>query len=285
MKKHTSCFWATRITILFALIFPVLLVGQPIWLNQSHQKAVALEILKPDFANINNTFLTSVLFLSMRAPCKGQASFVAELPFSHLGVEYRSILINGSVRETENAFGNPYVGVEIGGENSSVFGEIGLRLPLAPEGNDAADVASIVESVERLEAFYSDILPISGMLNYRYESPSHFFAHVRGGPSFWIVTARDDPEVSADDAELFALYHARLGYESRAFGASVGVSGRLLTTSDRDFDTRSLHQIGFTASAGLGEARLGLQGKLPLDEDVKNIYDFVIGLSLTWQFQ
>jgi hypothetical protein len=48
----------------------------------------------------------------MCAPITNGTSFVAEIPFSHLGVQYRSVLF-GNVRESEEALGNPYFGLAI----------------------------------------------------------------------------------------------------------------------------------------------------------------------------
>jgi hypothetical protein len=127
-----------------------------------------------------------------------------------------------------------------------------VRVPLAPEGNAAGNMASVVELVERFEAFYPDILPVTGMLNYRYQCPVHFFLRVRGGPSLWLVTSKDDPETSQDDIELFTVYHAQVGYEYRAFSLSGGVTGRMLVTTDADFDARSFHQLGFAANTQVG---------------------------------
>jgi hypothetical protein len=60
-----------------------------------------------------------------------------------------------------------------------------------------------------------------------------------------------------------------------------GFTGRAnLSAEDADYGERSVHQLGFAASAGLGNVRPGVHIRLPLDDDLKDALDFVIGFSL-----
>src|SRR5512145_1652201 len=109
MNQHILNRTSARVVLILAVIFPTLLPAQSLWQQQTRRRALALEILKPEFERVNSTFPTALLFLSVRSPIKSAAFFVAELPFSYFGVEYRSFF-NGNVRASENAFGNPYLG-------------------------------------------------------------------------------------------------------------------------------------------------------------------------------
>jgi hypothetical protein len=101
---------------------------------------------------------------------------------------------------------------------------------------------------------------------------------LRGGPSLLINTDKDRFE---DATELFIGYSAQLGYESEMVSIMGGFTGRAnLTEEDADYGERSVHQLGFMASVGLGNVRPGIHLRLPLDEDLKDTFDFVLGFHL-----
>lgn len=57
-----------------------------------------------------------------------------------------------------------------------------------------------------------------------------------------------------------------------------------MTEEDADFDERSIHQLGFNASAQFGKLRPGLHLRLPLDDDLQESLDAVLGLNLILQW-
>jgi hypothetical protein len=180
--------------------------AQPLWLERSHDKTIDLEILKPDFEGENNTtFATTSWFLTGRIPVSAHISIIGEIPFSY----YKTDSEHGE-NQGENAFGNPYLGIEFSGDNSPVFGEIGLRLPLAPEEDASSALISgmITEFVDRAEAFATDILPIYAVFNYMKVEQNGFMFRFRGGPVAWIATG------DRNDTEWFLLYSAQGGYQS-----------------------------------------------------------------------
>jgi hypothetical protein len=147
------------------------------------------------------------------------------------------------------------------------------------EKNHAKEIIIIYSDVDRLEAFLPKTLPFSGMVNFHQVGPSGLAIRLRGGLSFWVFT---DKEAFDDDTELFASYSAQIGYESRQGSVMAGFTGRAnLTTEDANFSERSVHQFGATASVGMGP---GVQFRLPLDEDLKDVLDAVFGIQLGIQF-
>lgn len=226
---------------------------------------LALEILKPDFDGSASTSLTtSVTSVFIRLPVGPRVLFVAEAPFAHLGTDF-----GGS----ESAFGNPYLGLEVRAPAGRVFGEIGLRLPTAP-GNTASLVGSFTNP-DHLEAFAEDVLPVTAMLNYRFRGPSGFVTRWRVGPTVWI-----DAGQSRSESELVLAYSGQVGYENRALSLLGGLSGQLVVTEDGNFGERSIHQMGGGLSVGSGSIRPGAQLRLPLDNDLTEVLDMVLGLSL-----
>jgi hypothetical protein len=258
------------------LLFTFLILGscftafsQPIWLDRSADKAITLEILKPSFADEEGiTFSTSAWFLTGRFAVGNTISLVGQIPFAIYGRDY-----NGS-SESENAFGNIYAGIEIHGQNTPVFGEIGVYLPTAPSEGDAT--SALFSGCA--ETFLIEATSISGMVNYYQQNPGGLLLHFRGGPSIWIDTGDN-----SDETEVYLLYAAQVGYAAPKFELLTGFTGRWwLSAGDAtdNFGEASFHQIGFAANIALGNFRPGATLRVPIDEDYSDIMDFVFGLTL-----
>jgi hypothetical protein len=262
--------------ILFACIGLVgnqMVLAQSIWLERSHDKTIDLEILKPDFEGESDiSFATSSWFLTGRFPVSESISIIAEIPYSY----YKSDSEYGE-NQGENAFGNPYIGMELKGETSPTFGEFGIRIPLVPEDDASSALLSgiLTEFVDRAEAFSTDILPVYAMFNYMKVQPSGFTFRLRGGPVAWFATG------DRNETEWILLYGAQAGYQSQKFNLLAGVSGRwFISAEDADFAESSFHQLGLSANVVLGVFKPGIIFKLPLDDDMKQILDLVFGLTL-----
>ncbi len=249
------------------------LSAQSLWLDRNNDKCISLEILKPNFdGKDNTTFITSITFLSGRYAATKNIIVIAEIPFSHTGIEssYRNA-------KSENAIGNPYLGIEILGDDSPVFGEVGLRLPLAPKEDvqNALLTGFLTEYIDRSEAFILEILPISAAINYIYKNQKGFSLRYRGGLVGWIPTG------DRDESEWIMLYGAQAGYRMQQANFVAGFSGRLiLSASTRGLDERSFHQLVLAANAVLGDIQPGLSFRIPIDEDMRDILDLEFGLTL-----
>lgn len=283
MRKSACHLTSTFVIAVAVFLLPFSLPAQSIWVDRSHNKTIALEILKPNLAGDfydNTTFPTSVMFFSLHLPISNRLNVVGEFPLAHAGVDYGSDF--SQFNESETGIGNPYVGLEILNENSSFFTEIGVRAPLTPESNLGTTVGWFADFIDRSEAFWPDVLSVIAAQNYRYHAPSGFTMRLRGGPSFWIYTGAEDTD---EKVELFLLYSAQAGYESHNVRLMGGLSGRMIVTeSDLNIGDRTLHQFGASASVDLGRVRPGVQFRLPLDEDFGDFLDSVFGVSLAIEF-
>jgi len=283
MQKTLSSLAVTMAAMSFTTLVPASLPAQSIWLDRRHDKAIDLEVLIPDFKNDDGGTITRsnsglVIFSSLRLPLSEKVHFVGELPFAHGRSEIKSSRFNLDESTSESAIGNPYLGLEMRGQNPAFFGEIGVRLPLASEDDDLSMSTGLFTDVDRLEAFFPKILSITGMANVHHVDKSGFAIRLRGGPSLLINTDKDEFE---DASELFIGYSAQLGYESEPVSVIGGFTGRAsLTEEDVDYSERSVHQLGFAASFGLGTVRPGVHLRLPVDEDMKDTMDFVLGFHL-----
>jgi hypothetical protein len=243
------------------------LPGQSLWLDRRADEAVGLEILKPNFdGNANTSLVTSTLMLSGRHAVGGRVRFVWELPAAIYGDDFQD----------EATIGDPYLGLEIRSSTGRVFGELGVRAPLASEDKDAARFTGMFTDLDRWDAFAVHFVPLKALVNYRSVAATGLVARVGGGPAFWISTQ------SGTDSEVMLHYNGQLGYESRQASMIAGVSGvAILSESDVDLGERTLHQLGAAASFGAGRLRPGVQLRVPLDNDLTGILDFVVGLHLT----
>jgi hypothetical protein len=73
------------VVISLAAIVPVSLPAQPIWLDRRHNKAFGLEILIPNFKNVDSEIIRSsnsgiALFASLRLPLSENVIVVGEFP-------------------------------------------------------------------------------------------------------------------------------------------------------------------------------------------------------------
>jgi len=245
-------------------------VSQPIWLSREGDRVITWEFLKPNFAGDDHTsFLTSANFLSCRVRVQ-KIAVVAEIPFAHYGLDVEDS------DEGDDAIGNPYIGVELSsGEN--FFVELGARLPLAPDDNAAVLLGVLTDYVDRAEAFAVDAIPIVGAVNYLYRNPSGLGFRLRGGPSVLMATG------DRNEAEAFILYSAQVGYFGPVVNFSGGLSGRWWLTSELDsFGEETLHQFVFALGFTPGVVQPSVNIRLPLDEDLSDMFDWVLGVNLAF---
>ncbi len=213
----------------------------------------------------NMIILTSALFASVYIPASENVSIVGELPLAHFGSDV------GNVSET--SLGNSYLGLEIRFKDSPVYAEIGLRAPLAPGEDDENASAAITgflnDFSDRLEAF---ILPVTAILNYRYNSPKGFVLRLRGGPSILVATGE------RDKSEVGLNYGVQAWYAGKQVRVGGGLTGRAILTEEGNFGERSVHQFGVNADLLLSQVRPGVYFRLPLDKDWSDFVNFVFGL-------
>lgn len=280
-------FSLTIAAVSVAALIPASLPAQSIWLDHRHHSTINLEVLIPNFKNDDSGTITSsnsgwVVFPSVRLPLSRKIHFVGELPLASGHYEVKSTSFNINRNQSETAIGNPYIGFEFSTPQTPVFAELGIRLPLASSDKDLSMTTGLLTDFDRLEAFFPKVLTITTMVNVHQIDQSGFALRVRGGPSLLINT---DNEFD-DDTELFIGYSAQAGYESERLSFLGGVTGRaILTEPNLNFSERSVHQAGFAASAGIGKLRPGLHLRLPLDENLKDSLDFVLGFTLGIQLQ
>lgn len=252
----------------------------PCFGQATSQSYLAVEVLKPryDFEN-QPTLLTSAVFVSVRLPLDDRIGFKAELPFAHAN-------LNTAGARTQNTLGNPYLGLEIGNQsegNRRIWGEVGVRLPLAPDDDDhhgaAATIGFQSDMVKRVEAFTTELLPITGILHYRYRYPSGLDLQLQAGGSYLHAMPES---IDGQESGWFLLYAAELAYELKRFTLGAEFAGRKWLTAD-DGQRPHIFQLSALVETRVGRLVPGLNFSVPISNELlQDRLDFVLGLSLKY---
>lgn len=264
------------IIILITLQITSPLSAQSIWLDQDKNNFIAIEFLKPEFTGYDSySFFSSVIFLSGRHAVNENIILIGELPFAHCNYSYYNWFY-WDTEISETVFGNPYLGVEVYGHESPVFGEFGLRLPLTSYDKYHATSFGAFSDYDRFEAFAPDLVSLSAKGNYLHKYNQFVSFRLRLGPTLWINTSR-----SGGDTELRLDYAGQILYKYKIVSFLTGISGRfLLDSPNLDFNERATHQFSIAGSVGIGSFRPGIYFRTPIDGNLYDFLDYVFGLNL-----
>ena len=254
------------------------LLAQPIWLDQTHHRVIALEVYKPKKGN--TTFFSSTVFLSVRLGISGNLVLVAELPFAHAGRDIRNF-----PKATDTQVGNPYFGLELLRKDSPLFLEAGVRLPVVSSSNLATVLGQLTDA-DRFEAFSPDAMTLLATANLQSPPNSPLFFRLRFGPSILVSTGEGQSLffVSGENSEVFLLFSGQTGVDFPKVFLGAGLTGRLVVTEDRNIGRRTFLQLGVNLRFKLGRFRPGLHFRVPLEDDLKEVLDWVGGASLGFHF-
>lgn len=256
-------------------ISPAVASSQSIWTADRHDKMISFEFLKPEFEKDGEFSRSgSAYFLSVRWPLSEKATFTGEIPFSHGSVDHTNW-----EKTSESAFGNPYLGVEVRGENPNLFWEFGLRPPMSPDDKDIASFTGLFSDFDRFAAFPPDWLTIKAMVHLQHQNAAGFSYRFHFGPIFMKRT-KSDPFI--DDQELLVAYSAHMLYRTEMVRAGGGLTGiAILSEDDLLLHGQATNQLGLAVDIGSKSIRPGILLRIPLDLDLATFINFVWGLNLT----
>jgi hypothetical protein len=272
----------------FVILLPAALLagagpvqGQSIWLEPPSRTDVNLEFVKPAIKNTDLTTFSLIYYLSGRFAVGSNTQLVAEIPFAHYA-QANATILGPFTRpaEADNAFGNPYLGLNFGPHREGWQMELGVRLPMAESRKRATAMAALGDFLERTEAFLPDVLTVVIGANFRSKTADGVTFRARMAPIVWIGTG-DNAEM---DPEVFFLYALQAGYDNRTVAVGGGLSGRFFVTGDDlNIGERTLHQLGLYGNFDFGGWGPGLQVRFPLDDDLSSILDPTLSLSISWR--
>jgi hypothetical protein len=254
---------------LLGLVLPAATASaQAVWMGDDQRASLRLEMAKPSVEE-ELTFASFVGFLSGRVPVADGIVLVSEIPFANAKYD-----VEGA--DGQFAIGNVLLAGEFAFGGSPAYVDLGVRLPTAPESSDKRLPLQLglLADVERWEAFVREAVPVHLLFGYRNHAATGLLVRVRGGPIVWFPTGEAD-------TELFGVLDADVGYANQRFGVVGGLSSRILTTeSDLDFGERTVFEFGIESWFTLGRVRPGLLLRLPVDEDLGDMVNSVIGVSV-----
>jgi hypothetical protein len=243
-----------------------LLPGTPekgLWLEVSHPEVEAFEVTVPSTA----------WYASARYPVAQRFWGVAEIPFAYGKVDGPAIpeLEGGTV------LGNPYVGMEYAASDR-IRVEAGVRLPLTTADDlSFGDVVGFLADPLRGEAFMQDVVPLSSAVTFSHSLDSGVKLQARSGVTSMIWRGDDElgETVTALDYGILAHYPRGLA----RFGG--GLTGRWDVSAEEDgFSENSLHQLGLNGDYQFGRFRPGLNLRVPLDKEYRDLVSASVGVYL-----
>lgn len=261
---------ALPLLALASLAGPAALGAQSLWLDPARDGGFYLEFLRPDIEGYSPA--SGAFHFGLRAPVTRGLTLVGELPAAHgdLRLESNGVEFNGEAV----APGNPYLGVEIDLPGSGIHLELGGRVSIVDSVDSATSIGFLADPVDRPEAFLPGVASATGRVHGRWIDAHGLGVLVHGGVTGWLP-------VDGGESELHATYGARLARVGPAWTALAGLTGRANLSADgRDLGERTLHQFGAAASLSVGPLRPGLELRVPLDENLREAMDWVLGVTL-----
>ncbi len=247
------------------------LAGQSIWQGQTEESNFRLEMMRPTFDEADLTTFSSASFASGRWQATSTSALLIEVPFAYGELS----ALEGSTFDpkAEGTIGNIYVGFEQRAGDAPVFFELGARAPLVDPDEVLACLVGLASDLNRMEAFVPDLVPVNAAVSYRTRFDNGLLLFVKGGPNLWIPT-------EGGDVEVFGLTEAHVGYAYDRFGVLAGVAGRALLSEDLNFDERTNFQFGAGAWVEVGRVRPALLLRVPIDEEMRDVLNTIVGFSV-----
>jgi len=277
MVKCQLKLYLLAIVILAVMLLSPLATAQNYWLYPGEEKSISLEIYKPKYAYAENVgFFNSVWFISGHFKAGERLSVFVEIPVSFFDIDE-----DKSYYEDETLLGNPYIGFvsksPMTSQSQLFVSRVGARLPIASDEKMNASVNGWATNFNRFEAFFPDILTLTAGLGFEIEAQSGIEYLINFDGAIMIPTEGEG------DSELFLDYNFAIWFPLEQINFGAGFAGRLLATeSDLDFGERTFHQFGFTGNYKTGNFKPGIHFRVPLDDDLTEIVDYVYGINLTY---
>ena len=273
------------ITVCF--IISALSVGakaQSIWYQRAKGNSISLEINKPVIPSDSvgtivfpglSTFSGSV-FLSGRYSLTKNITLVADIPISHGKIDNDTLFTDGD----QTMLGNPYIGAEFYLKDKPFFFELGMRIPLAPDDKVTAVRTGLLSDFDRAEAFFNNIIPFYGSINFESLSDSKLYLKARGGLNLWFntdsLTFDNDPFVVVD-------YTLQAGYIDKAFEFLFTADGRYDLSSGPKLPQKdNVLVYGVSVTVPYKKFRPGISFRVPGNELSGNLINYVIGLNFEY---
>lgn len=260
-----------------SFLFGANLNAQSAWLPPNDGNSVSIEVYRLDNSSRSLDINGTALFVNARYQAKAGVAVLFELPIAHSEAFLQSNFFFFSSESAQTTYGNPYLGVSFGkNESFETTLDIGLRLPLAPNNDLLARIVGSKSDFDRSEAFVSKLWSLQAQVGRRWSASNNLIeGWFKGGTTLLIPTGRSDVELVLD-------YKTAVWFSKDNFIFGPTFVGRTLLTNTRKnvFDN-SEFWIGLGANATFGSFQPGLNLRFPLRDKLLNA---VYGINGTFLF-
>ena len=275
--------------ILWSILFIVTIQAQPFQMQvkPAQNTQIYLKYFSPSFQDpMGMTTFSGAYELTLNTPIHDKLNFFATLPFGYYKIEDPWVE-DGEVVMNDfktDGIGNILLGVQwrkMHSENKQSTVSLGLGLQTA----DSQELSFF----SLLTRFYSNVLysydyfPVYTNYAYYYKHENDLVFSIEFGPDFQIYTGDDQN----GETEIILHYGAMAGFEGNKIAAHVEFLGNLALTDDHlitDSDEGYLHSLNFGASWNAGHLRPGLYYQIFLTDNMDNLIDGVLGISVGFVF-
>jgi len=261
---------ALSVTLFMIFAFSNKIMGQTVWADDTEKgSTIGLELMIPSIdEGFNSEAPTSVFMLHGSYLIKDVLSLKINLPLSHFS--------SGDFSETD--IGNPYLGVRMHNVNHGLDVDLGVRLPLAPEQENAGLLTGLLIENYNLGTYLPETFSVTTNMKYHWKNDGGLNLRIGGGPDF-VLPSGDS------DNEFLINYFGKVLYGNDEVQIGAALTGLLIITEeDLSFGDRTIHDIGILGSYDFGAVRTGAYLRVPLDDEINDLLSLVAGLNILLSF-
>jgi hypothetical protein len=278
----------TVILLISLLLFPVMLSAQSAWVDDGQERSfLSIEIIKP-LRNGDSLYgsllpryatFSGSIFLTGRYDVGKNFVLAADISIANGKLEGEKSAFNGP----ETILGNPYIGAEYYLSETPLFFELGMRIPVVPEGKGLASITGFYSDFDRAEAFLPHVVPVYLAANYEKITTSKILLRARTGVNLWFMSKEKE---TYRNPVVFVDYTLQTGYSDPRVTIIVGLTGRIDVSSEPRYKEKAhFLQFGTTLTVPFGNFRPGINFRIPGNKYTADLIDFVFGLNLAYVFK
>lgn len=230
--------------------------------------AVWLQLQRPSLEADATTYL---LDAGARLRLGARSQLVVQVPFVYVAEDLPS-------PASRSLLGNPYIGLRQSAGNTAF--ELGGRVPVvSSSGNSEVPmVIGVLADFDQLEAYLPEVVTLYGRISGEMApaAAQGVFARFRAGPTVFIPTGE-----GGDNVEVWADYHAVVGFRAPMVELAAGLTGRAVLTNAEgaSIGERTVHQLTIGGTLRAARIRPTLFLRVPLDETLEDLKS-VIGVGV-----
>jgi len=246
--------------------------AQSILYDQGQQGHIRVEVNKPLFKGDGIGFFSIANFINGHFKLGSTNTLAVELPVSRFTGEG----FGGDFSSTD--IGNIGVAFQLRNQENANFFEFKARLPTADDDVlFGGSVGILTDYTERFTAFVPDLISVGA--NYFLTNNAGMGAYFRFKPGIDLLIPTQDEA----DNELLAYMSVAGGYRSEKIDWNAAIASAIIITEDDiDFGERINRQFISTVSFTSGSFHPGAIIRVPLGNDINEVYDLSIGVSLNF---